>query len=77
MKILKLLNKKYFSIILIILFVQITQAEEKPVDIWNIDEKTKADNEILIIQTDNYDGEADQENISNLYKNSILKKINL
>ena len=74
MKISKLLNKKYFSIILIILFVQIIQAEEKPVDIWNIDEKTKADNEILIIQTDNYDGEADQENISNLYKNSILKK---
>ena len=74
MKILKLLNKKYFSIILIILFVQITQAEEKPVDIWNIDEKIKAENEILIIQTDNYDGEADQENISNLYKNSILKK---
>ena len=74
MKILKLLNKKYFSIVLIILFVQITQAEEKPVDIWNIDEKTKADNEILIIQTDNYDGEADQKNISNLYKNSILKK---
>ena len=74
MKILKLLNKKYFSIILIILFVQITQAEEKPVDIWNIDEKTRAENEVLIIQTDNYDGEANQENISNLYKSSILKK---
>ena len=43
MKILKLLNRKYLSIILIFfLFSSNTQAEEKPIDIWNIDkEKTE------------------------------------
>ena len=38
MKILKLLNKKYFTIILF-LFSTIAHTEEKPVDIWNIDKK--------------------------------------
>jgi len=39
MKILKLLNKKYFSIILILFFGLSSYAEEKPVDIWNIEKK--------------------------------------
>jgi len=39
MKTLKLLNKKYFSIILILLFGLSSYAEEKPVDIWNIEQK--------------------------------------
>ena len=39
MKISKLLNKKYFSIILILLFGLSSYAEENPVDIWNIEEK--------------------------------------
>tara|TARA_Y100000992_G_scaffold230921_1_gene162076 strand:- start:1056 stop:2822 length:1767 start_codon:yes stop_codon:yes gene_type:complete len=38
MKILKLLNKRYFTIILF-LFSTVAHTEEKPVDIWNIDEK--------------------------------------
>ena len=46
MKILKLLNKKYFSIILILLLGLSSYAEEEPVDIWNID-KTKIDEESL------------------------------
>ena len=59
------------------MFAQITQAEEKPVDIWNIDEKTKAANEILLYKLITIT-EDNQENISNLYKNSkIKKKINL
>ena len=37
MKILKLLNKKNFSIIFIFLFCFSVYAEDKPVDIWNID----------------------------------------
>ena len=37
MKISKLLNKKYFSIILILLFGASAGAEDKPVDIWNIE----------------------------------------
>ena len=53
MRILKLLNKKYF-IIIFIFFSFNSHAEEKPVDIWNIDKenieqnsiKETADNEI-------------------------------
>ena len=39
MKILKLLNRKYLSIILIFFISFNTQAEDKPIDIWNIDKK--------------------------------------
>ena len=39
MKILKLLNKKFFSIIVFLLFSSFLMAEEQPVDIWNIDKK--------------------------------------
>ena len=40
MKILKLLNKKSFSIIFIFLLISVSHAEDKPVDIWNIDSTT-------------------------------------
>ncbi len=46
MKISKLLNKKYFSIILILLFGISANAEDKPVDIWNIDKKAIEENSI-------------------------------
>ena len=39
MKILKLLNKKNLSIIIISLLSIFAIAEDKPVDIWNIDKK--------------------------------------
>ncbi|MDC2991679.1 hypothetical protein OAZ08_00125 [Candidatus Pelagibacter sp.] len=39
MKILKLLNKKNFLILFFLFFSPISNAEEKPVDIWNIDKK--------------------------------------
>ena len=39
MKILKLLNKKNFFILFFLFFISFTNAEEKPVDIWNIDKK--------------------------------------
>ena len=38
MKILKLLNKKLFSIIFISIFSLKVLGDEKPVDIWNIDQ---------------------------------------
>ena len=38
MKISKLLNKKYFSIIFFIIGLSI-HAEEQPADIWNIEKK--------------------------------------
>ena len=61
MKILKLLNNNYLSIILIILlFISNVRAEDKPVDIWNIDQdkikegqsnNNPINNEILDSQT--------------------------
>ena len=48
MKTLRLLNKKYLSIILIIcLFSLSSQAEEQPVDIWNIDKNVVEKNSSL------------------------------
>ncbi len=44
MKILKLLNSKYFSIICLTLLLAFNlQAEEEPADIWNVDEKQLED----------------------------------
>ena len=47
MKILKLLNSNYLSIILIVIFTFVAKAEEEPIDIWNVDngnvEKTQTD----------------------------------
>ena len=40
MRILKLLNKKYLSIIIIFLLSSVNViAEDQPIDIWNIDKK--------------------------------------
>ena len=41
MKNLKLLNKKYFSIIFIFLFFGLSVLSEEPVDIWNLEDKKK------------------------------------
>ena len=45
MKILKLLNKKYLLIILTFFFLFISKlySEDKPIDIWNIDQKKSID----------------------------------
>ena len=64
MKILKLLNKKYFSILLIVLIGFTSSAEEQPVDIWNIENKkindtSKAENE-------EKDNSTDETNIYNM-----------
>ena len=64
MKILKLLNKKYFSILLIVLIGFTSYAEEQPVDIWNIEDKkiedtSKAENE-------EKDNSTDETNIYNM-----------
>ena len=54
MKILRLLNKNYLPIIVAFLFINTClQAEEQPVDIWNIDKnevEKSLDNEISITQ---------------------------
>ena len=55
MKTLKLLNSKYLSILLMTFVVGLNaNAEEEPIDIWNIDkaniEKTKSNNEEVIVE---------------------------
>ena len=43
MKISKLLNKKYFSIILVLVIGLSVHAEDQPADIWNIEKKNVED----------------------------------
>jgi hypothetical protein len=63
MKILKLLNKKYLSIIIIFLFSTFCViAEDQPVDIWNIDKK-KIENESDINLSNNSAEAANEKNI--------------
>ena len=71
MKISKLLNKKYLSIIIIFLFSSFCViAEEKPVDIWNIDKK--------IIETESEINSSDEKievsTESNIYSMQADKK---
>ncbi len=56
MKILKLLNNNYFSILFVIFLIAFNvNAEDKPVDIWNIDqnkvEETKSNNDNNKLET--------------------------
>jgi hypothetical protein len=44
MKNLKLLNKKYLSVILFYLFFGLTAQSQEPIDIWNIEEKQTTEN---------------------------------
>ncbi|MDB4081368.1 hypothetical protein N9500_00390 [Candidatus Pelagibacter sp.] len=63
MKNLKLLSKKYLSIILFYLFFGLTAQSEEPIDIWKIEDKTKTEN-INVIQN------SEEKNID---QNSIYK----
>ena len=73
MKILKLLNKKNLSIIIISLLLSFSSiAEEKPVDIWNIDkqEEETASEEIISIE------KTEEISKSNIYKTQTDKNKN-
>ena len=72
MKILKLLNKKNLSIIIISLLLSLPSiAEEKPVDIWNL-EKQESDS----VSEENLSLEkTEQESQSSIYKMQLDKKI--
>tara|TARA_B100000900_G_scaffold176378_1_gene149610 strand:- start:1 stop:1773 length:1773 start_codon:yes stop_codon:yes gene_type:complete len=67
MKILRLLNKKYFSIILFFLFGFNSFAEEQPADIWNIDKEKieESDQNNSIIQKSKINDQTSFE--SNVY----------
>ena len=78
MKILKLLNKKYFSIILILLLGLSSYAEEQPIDIWNIDKK-KIDEESLKDNAENSIEEIEIKDNSNssVYNMQSQKEVSL
>ena len=69
MKILKLLNRRNFSIIFIFfLFSLNIQAEEQPIDIWNIDkEKIEEENKSDISNKEDNEINDEQETQSNIY----------
>ena len=79
MKILKLLNRKYLSIIIIFLLASLSSyAEDKPIDIWNIDKKKTEDtssNNTLINETENNDQitESDIYNMQSQKKNESVE----
>ena len=69
MKILRLLNKKYFSIVLIFLFGFNSFAEEQPIDIWNIDKKKveeKDQNNSIIQKSEINDQTSFESNVYNM-----------
>ena len=76
MKSLKLLNKKYLSIILIVFFIgSYSQAEDEPIDIWNIDKKKieKKDSNKTSISKENNNEEVIK---SSIYDMQSQKQIN-
>ena len=76
MKTLKLLNKKYFSIILILFFGLSSYAEEKPVDIWNIEQK-EIENNSLGENLETSENEIQINEESNIYNIESQEKVSL
>ena len=76
MKILKLLNNKYFSIIFILLIGIPVHAEDQPADIWNI-EKKKIEEQSIEIEKETSENDIEiKENFeSNIYNMQSEKKI--
>ena len=71
MKILKLLNKKYFSILIFyLLSATNTFAEDKPVDIWNL-EKKEID---IVVETNVSDENQNNSSGSRIYDMQLNKK---
>ena len=77
MKILKLLNSKYLSIILIIIFILGAKADDEPIDIWNVDqnniEENKIDNNLNNAETSIED--ITQSNIYNMQSQNKIDTV--
>ena len=77
MKISKLLNKEIILVILIVFFTFTANAENEPVDIWNIDKKESNQNSKIDIPNDNNDNDNDniinQKSLTDLYKTQSKK----
>ena len=74
MKTLKLLNKKYFSIVLVLFFGLNLFAEEQPVDIWNIDKKEIENNPSVTFGLEENNLENSKETTSSIYNMQVQKK---
>tara|TARA_Y100000992_G_scaffold299903_1_gene267484 strand:- start:639 stop:2411 length:1773 start_codon:yes stop_codon:yes gene_type:complete len=77
MKILKLSNKNYFSIIFILFLGINSYAEEQPVDIWNIEKKEVEFNNSNKEINGERNSEINEGNNSSIYKMQKKKKNNL
>ena len=73
-EILRLLNKKYLSIIFILLSTS-GYAEEKPVDIWNIDKKNIEENTIGINTNDETNFIEEKTTESSIYNMQTQKQV--
>ena len=74
MKILRLLNKNYLSIItILIISISSIYAEEQPVDIWNIDKKESKEN----MENETLINKSEKINLpeNDIYKMQSKKKI--
>ena len=77
MRILKLLNKKYFSIIIIFLLSSVNViAEDQPIDIWNIDKKA-IETTSEAISSNEITGVTDESNIYNMQADKKKSSIKL
>ena len=78
MKILRLLSKKYFSILLIFFLSAHSFAEDKPVDIWNIDEqKIKNDTNTISVENKIEDDEISESDIYKMQTEKQFEEIQL
>ena len=74
MKILKLLNKKYLSLILILFLCTKSFADDKPVDIWNINEDQKNEKSSSDLSTNENKEEISEPSESSIYKMQTQKQ---
>ena len=77
MKILKSLNKKNLSIFFILCFSSIANAEDKPVDIWNIEKKNLENNSTQNEIVNNQSNEIKKNSVSDIYKMQSQKQTEL
>ena len=76
MKILELLNKKNLSIIFLLFLGSLSQAEDQPVDIWNIDKKKIDINSMPSESADEIETEIKQKSVTDIFNMQSQKKIN-
>ncbi len=77
MKILKLLNKKHLSIIFIIFFYTLNiNAEDKPIDIWNIEKKNIEENTSSnILEVENLEEQVPKSNIYEMQSQNEINSV--